>query len=77
MMNRLLSFAAQALLAKEATYQVQEASVIRQALVALAIHQVLELLAEEIEEPFGLDANDLPTDPLADTMRTNVAELLA
>lgn len=37
----------------------------------------LELLAEEIEEPFGLDANDLPTDPLADTMRTNVAELLA
>ncbi|RPG81588.1 MAG: hypothetical protein CBC74_000610 [Crocinitomicaceae bacterium TMED114] len=36
----------------------------------------LELLAEEIEEPFGLDANDLPTDPLADTMRTNVAELL-
>ena len=37
----------------------------------------LELLAEEVEEPFGLDANDLPTDPLADTMRTNVAELLA
>ena len=37
----------------------------------------LELLAEEIEEPFGMDANDLPTDPLADTMRTNVAELLA
>ena len=37
----------------------------------------LELLAEEIEEPFGTDANDLPTDPLADTMRTNVAELLA
>ena len=36
----------------------------------------LELLAEEIEEPFGLDANDLPTDPLADTMRGNVAELL-
>jgi len=36
----------------------------------------LELLAEEIEEPFGTDANDLPTDPLADTMRTNVAELL-
>lgn len=37
----------------------------------------LELLAEEVEEPFGLDANDLPTDPLADTMRANVAELLA
>ena len=37
----------------------------------------LELLAEEIEEPFGLDANDLPTDPLADTMRSNTSELLA
>ncbi len=28
------------------------------------------------EDPFGLDANDLPTDDLADTMRANVAELL-
>jgi ion channel-forming bestrophin family protein len=37
----------------------------------------LELLAEEVEEPFGEDANDLPTDPLADTMRGNIAELLA
>lgn len=37
----------------------------------------LELLAEEIEEPFGQDANDLPTDPLANTMRENVTELLA
>ena len=36
----------------------------------------LELIAEEIEDPFGLDANDLPTDDLADTMRANVAELL-
>ena len=35
------------------------------------------IAVEEIEEPFGLDANDLPTDLLADTMRTNVAELLA
>ncbi|MCH1574736.1 MAG: hypothetical protein L7S67_00515, partial [Flavobacteriales bacterium] len=37
----------------------------------------LELLAEEVEEPFGEDANDLPTDPLAETMRGNVNELLA
>lgn len=37
----------------------------------------LELLAEEVEEPFGVDANDLPTDPLAKTMRHNVSELLA
>lgn len=37
----------------------------------------LELLAEEVEEPFGTDANDLPTDPLAETMRGNINELLA
>ena len=36
----------------------------------------LELLAEEIEEPFGTDANDLPTDPLSDTIRANVQEFL-
>ena len=38
--------------------------------------RLLELIAEEIEDPFGMDANDLPTDALADTMRANVAELL-
>ena len=42
----------------------------------LSVFGSLELIAEEIEDPFGLDANDLPTDVLADTMRANVAELL-
>ena len=51
MMNILLSFAAQVLLATEATYQVLEASVIRLAQVALVIHQVQELLAEEVNLP--------------------------
>jgi putative membrane protein len=36
----------------------------------------IELLAEEIEDPFGTDANDLPTDQIADTIRENVEEIL-
>jgi putative membrane protein len=35
----------------------------------------LELLAEEIEDPFGPDANDLPTDSLSQTIRNNLKEL--
>lgn len=37
----------------------------------------LELIAEEIEEPFGKDANDLPMDRMGETIRKNVEELLA
>jgi len=36
----------------------------------------LELIAEEIEDPFGLDANDLPLDRLAAMIGANVDELL-
>lgn len=36
----------------------------------------LELIAEEIEEPFGTDANDLPTEKMAENIRKNVEELL-
>ncbi|HET6245728.1 MAG: hypothetical protein H0V01_11865 [Bacteroidetes bacterium] len=36
----------------------------------------LELIAEEIEDPFGLDANDLPTDDIAQRIRVNVKEIL-
>lgn len=36
----------------------------------------LELIAEEIEDPFGRDANDLPTDALTDTIDANLKELL-
>ncbi len=36
----------------------------------------LELMAEEIEEPFGLDCNDLPTGAIAETIRGNVFEIL-
>ncbi|MET0300372.1 MAG: bestrophin family ion channel [Flavitalea sp.] len=36
----------------------------------------LELIAEEIEEPFGGDANDLPTQKIADNIKKHVAEIL-
>ena len=35
----------------------------------------IELIAEEIEDPFGTDANDLPLDDIAITIRTNVKEI--
>ena len=35
----------------------------------------LEIIAEEIEMPFGLDANDLPTQQLSDMIRRNVNEI--
>jgi putative membrane protein len=36
----------------------------------------VELIAEEIEDPFGRDINDLPTDELAAKIRENVQEIL-
>jgi putative membrane protein len=36
----------------------------------------LELIAEEIEDPFGNDANDLPTDELALGIRMAVRQIL-
>lgn len=35
-----------------------------------------ELIAEEIEDPFGRDDNDLPTDALSTKIRSNVEEVL-
>ncbi|MEX6686122.1 bestrophin family ion channel [Danxiaibacter flavus] len=37
----------------------------------------LELIAEEIEEPFGKDANDLPMQKISDTIRKNIYEILS
>ena len=36
----------------------------------------VELLGEEIEDPFGLDCNDLPTGDIAHTIKGNVFEIL-
>jgi putative membrane protein len=36
----------------------------------------MEVLAEEIEDPFGTDDNDLPTDNIADKIKQNCQEVL-
>lgn len=36
----------------------------------------LELIAEEIEDPFGRDANDLPLDSITESVRISVHEIL-
>ena len=36
----------------------------------------LELIAEEIEDPFGIDSNDLPTDKIASNIKLHIEELL-
>lgn len=36
----------------------------------------VELIAEEIEDPFGKDVNDLPTDDMCEKIKNNVRELL-
>jgi putative membrane protein len=36
----------------------------------------LELIAEEIEDPFGLDANDLPVDTICENIEKHVGEIL-
>lgn len=48
------------------------------ALIATFVFYVLvsmEVLAEEIEDPFGTDDNDLPTDQLCETIKKNVNEV--
>lgn len=37
----------------------------------------IELLAEEIEDPFGTDANDLPTDTIYENISIHIREILA
>ncbi len=49
------------------------------ALIATFVFYVLvsmEVLAEEIEDPFGSDDNDLPTDTICERIRANVHEVL-
>jgi putative membrane protein len=36
----------------------------------------LELIAEEIEDPFGMDANDLPVDQICDNIEKHIGEIL-
>lgn len=42
----------------------------------LFVFASIELLAEEIEDPFGYDANDLPLDNICDNIQKHVGEIL-
>ena len=49
-------------------------------LISIFVFYVLvsiEILAEEIEDPFGKDHNDLPTDSLSEKIKGNVQEILS
>jgi putative membrane protein len=37
----------------------------------------IELIAEEIEEPFGIDSNDLPMEEMSLRIKHNVREILS
>jgi putative membrane protein len=37
----------------------------------------LELIAEEIEDPFGNDSNDLPMQKIAENIKFNVNEIIS
>ena len=45
-------------------------------LFVLYILASLELLAEEIEDPFGEDTNDLPVNDICHTIKGNIEEIL-
>ena len=49
------------------------------AIVVILLYVLLsiELLAEEIEDPFGSDINDLPTDLLSEKIDGNVRNIMA
>ncbi len=36
----------------------------------------LELIAEEIEDPFGKDSNDLPMEKMAENIGRNISDIL-
>ena len=46
------------------------------ATIILYVLGSIELIGEEIEDPFGRDANDLPTDGLSVKIKENVREIL-
>lgn len=46
------------------------------AMIVLYVFASIELIAEEIEDPFGQDDNDLPTDDICNRIKTNLIEIL-
>jgi putative membrane protein len=46
------------------------------AIIVLYVFASIELIAEEIEDPFGEDDNDLPLDDICNRIKTNLNEIL-
>jgi putative membrane protein len=42
----------------------------------LYVFASIELIAEEIEDPFGEDDNDLPLDQICNNIKTNLTEFI-
>lgn len=45
-------------------------------MIVLYVFASIELIAEEIEDPFGMDDNDLPTDDICARLKNNLNEIL-
>ncbi len=45
-------------------------------MIVLYVFASIELIAEEIEDPFGVDDNDLPLDDICQKIKTNLNEIL-
>ena len=43
--------------------------------IVLYVFASIELIAEEIEDPFGEDENDLPLDDICKRIKTNLTEI--
>jgi putative membrane protein len=46
------------------------------AMIVLYVFASIELIAEEIEDPFGEDDNDLPTDDICNRIKNNLNEII-
>ena len=44
-------------------------------MIVLYVFASIELIAEEIEDPFGEDANDLPLNDICGKIKTNLNEI--
>jgi ion channel-forming bestrophin family protein len=45
-------------------------------MILLYVFASIELIAEEIEDPFGTDENDLPADNICEKLKNNLNEIL-
>jgi putative membrane protein len=43
--------------------------------IVLYVFASIELIAEEIEDPFGMDENDLPLDDICNRIKNNLNEI--